>query len=81
MDEYQRLVFALDQVGVSAGSAKIAIGDFQRILSHVEEMSPLRRNVNADEVADAVCFLLSERARAITGTVLYADAGYHAMGL
>jgi len=31
--EYQRLIFALDQVGVSAGSAKIALGDFQKRLS------------------------------------------------
>lgn len=70
---------------VSAGPIKTlsasAIGDFQRILAHVEEMSPLRRNVDADEVADAVCFLLSDRSRAVTATVLYADAGYHAMGL
>ena len=70
---------------ISAGPIKTlsasAIGDFQRILSHVEEMAPLRRNVDADEVADAVAFLLSDMARAITGTVLYADAGYHAMGL
>jgi enoyl-[acyl-carrier protein] reductase I len=70
---------------VSAGPIKTlsasAIGDFQRILSHVEEMAPLRRNVDADEVADAVSFLLSDKARAITGTVLYVDAGYHAMGL
>ena len=70
---------------VSAGPIKTlsssALGDFQRILGHVEEMAPLRRNVDADEVADAVAFLLSDHARAITGTVLYVDAGYHAMGL
>lgn len=70
---------------VSAGPIKtlsaVGIGDFQRILSHVEEMAPLRRNVDADEVADAVTFLLSDKARGITGTVLYVDAGYHAMGL
>ena len=33
VNEYQRLIFALAQVGVSAGSAKIAIGDFQKRLS------------------------------------------------
>jgi len=31
--EYEALTFSLDQVGVSAGSAKIALGDFQKRLS------------------------------------------------
>ena len=70
---------------VSAGPIKtlsaVGIGDFHRIISHVEEMAPLRRNVDADEVADAVTFMLSDKARGITGTVIYVDAGYHAMGL
>jgi meromycolic acid enoyl-[acyl-carrier-protein] reductase len=30
-------------------------------------------------VADAVCFLLSDMARAITGEILHVDGGYHAM--
>jgi len=70
---------------VSAGPIRTvsatSIGDFHRILNHVEEMSPLRRNVEAAEVADVVTFLLSDYARAITGSVLYADGGYHTMGL
>ncbi len=33
VDEYRQLIFALDQVGVSAGSAKIALGDFQKRLA------------------------------------------------
>jgi meromycolic acid enoyl-[acyl-carrier-protein] reductase len=31
-------------------------------------------------VADAVCFLLSDRARAISGEILHVDGGFHAMG-
>jgi meromycolic acid enoyl-[acyl-carrier-protein] reductase len=31
-------------------------------------------------VADAVCFLLSDAARAITGEILHVDGGFHAMG-
>jgi enoyl-[acyl-carrier protein] reductase I len=31
-------------------------------------------------VASAVCFLLSDHARAITAEVLHVDGGYHAMG-
>jgi enoyl-[acyl-carrier protein] reductase I len=31
-------------------------------------------------VADAVCFLLSDLARGITGEILHVDGGFHAMG-
>ncbi len=43
--------------------------------------SPLRREITADEVADAALFLCSPLARAVTGETLHVDAGYHAMGL
>ena len=33
VDEYQQLIFSLDQVGVSASSARIALGDLQKRLS------------------------------------------------
>jgi enoyl-[acyl-carrier protein] reductase I len=31
-------------------------------------------------VADAICFLLSDRSRAISGEILHVDGGFHAMG-
>lgn len=34
---------------------------------------------DADPVADAVCFLLSDLARMISGEIVHVDAGYHAM--
>ncbi|MEZ5239165.1 MAG: enoyl-ACP reductase FabI [Microthrixaceae bacterium] len=34
---------------------------------------------DASPVADAVCFLLSDLARGITGEILHVDGGYHAM--
>jgi 3-oxoacyl-[acyl-carrier protein] reductase len=37
--------------------------------------SALRRLADADDVADAVEFLLSNKAKNITGTVLTVDAG------
>ncbi|MDR1213913.1 MAG: SDR family oxidoreductase [Propionibacteriaceae bacterium] len=36
---------------------------------------PLRRIAQAQDQADAICFLLSDRARHITGQVLYVDGG------
>lgn len=43
--------------------------------------SPLRREIDADEVADAALFLCSPLSRAVTGETLHVDAGYHAMGM
>jgi enoyl-[acyl-carrier protein] reductase I len=34
---------------------------------------------NPEPVADVVCFLLSDMARVITGEIIHADAGFHAM--
>jgi enoyl-[acyl-carrier protein] reductase I len=45
------------------------------------ERSPLRRAIDADEVADAALFLCSDMARAVTGETLHVDAGYHAMAI
>jgi len=41
----------------------------------VMRRSPLRRLAEIDDIADAVEFLLSDKARNITGTVLTVDAG------
>ncbi len=41
----------------------------------IERRSALRRLVEIEDVANAVEFLLSDRAKNITGTVLTVDAG------
>jgi enoyl-[acyl-carrier protein] reductase I len=43
-------------------------------------VAPLRRNIDQSEVGDAALFLCSPLARAITGEVLFVDAGYNIMG-
>ncbi len=58
-----------------------AIGDFGRMLDHVEQVAPLRRNVTPEEVGDTAAFLVSDMARGITGTLLHVDCGYHVMGV
>ena len=77
-----------DQIRVNAVSAgpiktlsAAGIAGFSNILGVYRERAPLRRNVTAAEVADAAIFLLSEAGRAVTGEVLYVDAGYGVMGL
>ena len=56
------------------------IPDFDRLTSAWEARSPLSWDATDPEpVADAVCFLLSDLARAVTGEILHVDGGYHAM--
>jgi enoyl-[acyl-carrier protein] reductase I len=66
--------------GISAGPIKTlaaaGIGGFGKILKFVEQNAPLRRNVTTEEVGNAAAFLLSELASAVTGEILYVDAGF-----
>jgi enoyl-[acyl-carrier protein] reductase I len=70
---------------ISAGPIKtlaaMGIKDFSSIRSVYEDRAPLRRNVEAAEVADTATFLLSNAARGITGEVLMVDSGYHVVGV
>ncbi|MBU6328994.1 MAG: SDR family oxidoreductase [Acidobacteria bacterium] len=69
---------------VAAGPIETRAGKgipgFEHLLEVWDSTSPLPWDTrDAAPVADAVCFLLSDLARAITGEVLHVDAGYHAM--
>jgi enoyl-[acyl-carrier protein] reductase I len=70
---------------VSAGPVRTlaarSIAGFPTMESIVEERSPLRRNIEATDVGAAGAYLLSDDAASVTGTILYVDAGYHAMGM
>ena len=69
---------------VSAGPIKTlaasGIAGFGSKQRHHRNRAPLRRDTDADEVADASIFLLSSMGRGITGQVLYVDGGYCIMG-
>jgi enoyl-[acyl-carrier protein] reductase I len=49
--------------------------------SIVVERAPLHRQVRADDVGAAAEYLLGDGASNVTGTTLYVDSGYHAMGM
>ena len=69
---------------VSAGPIKTlaaaGISGFTDILHVYRDRAPLRKNVDVGEVADAAVFLLSPASRAITGEILFVDAGFHVTG-
>ena len=70
---------------VSAGPVRTlaarSIAGFPTMEAIVEERSPLRRHITAEDVGAAAEYLLSDDARNVTGTTLYVDSGYHAMGM
>ena len=66
---------------ISAGPIKTlaasGIKGFSKILEHVQQHAPLRRNVSIEDVGDVAAFLLSDMSRAMTGEILYVDGGFH----
>jgi len=70
---------------ISAGPVRTlaarSIAGFPTMEAIVEERAPLHRHVDADDVGAAAAYLLSDAARNVTGTTLYVDSGYHAMGM
>jgi enoyl-[acyl-carrier protein] reductase I len=70
---------------ISAGPVRTlsarSIAGFPTMEAIVEERAPLRRHITADDVGAAAAYLLSDEARNVTGTTLYVDSGYHAMGM
>jgi enoyl-[acyl-carrier protein] reductase I len=69
---------------ISAGPlntlAARGVSGFTSFREHMGIAAPLRRNIEQSEVGDAALFLCSPLARAITGEILFVDAGYNIMG-
>jgi enoyl-[acyl-carrier protein] reductase I len=69
---------------ISAGPIKTlaarGISDFSDMLKAHAEHSPLRRNVDVNEVGATGVFLASDASSGITGEVIYVDCGYNIMG-
>ena len=70
---------------LSAGPMKTlaasGIGDFRYILKWNEYNSPLRRNVNGDDVGGSGMYLLSDLSSGVTGETHHVDCGYNIVGM
>lgn len=70
---------------ISAGPIKTlaaaGIKDFRKIQSAYANITPLKRNITAEEVGNTAVFLCSDMASGITGEVVHVDAGYHAVSM
>ena len=68
---------------ISAGPVKTlaaaGIRDFRTMLSSAAEKTPLRENIDQEDVGALGAFLLSPAARHITGSTMYVDSGAHIM--
>ncbi|HEY7894877.1 MAG TPA: enoyl-[acyl-carrier-protein] reductase [Gemmatimonadaceae bacterium] len=67
--------------GPLASRAASAIGIIERMVEYASANSPLTDPVNPSEVGATAAFLSSAHASGITGSVVYVDKGYHAMGM
>ncbi|HEV2086598.1 MAG TPA: enoyl-[acyl-carrier-protein] reductase [Gemmatimonadales bacterium] len=67
--------------GPWASRAASAIGFVDTMIKYTASNSPLPRPIDATDVGSTAAFLCSPLARAITGSVVYVDNGYHAMGM
>lgn len=70
---------------ISAGPfpsrAASAIGIINKMVEYCAANTPLPQTLDAAEVGSAAAFLASPLASGITGTTMYVDKGYHAMGM
>lgn len=70
---------------ISAGPIKTlaasGVGNFRKMLDHVQQVTPLRRNVTTEDVGNAAAFLCSDLAAGITGEITYVDAGYSTVAM
>lgn len=71
----------LISAGPYASRAASAIGTIDTMIDYTSKNAPLTEPLSSREVGRAAAFLASPLASGITGTTLYVDRGYHAMGM
>lgn len=70
---------------ISAGpyasrAARSIVSDFDKLIEHAAQHSPIPKPIDPEQVAMACLFLCSPLAAAVTGQVLYVDNGLNIMG-
>lgn len=70
---------------ISAGPVRtlsaMAVGGIDEMFAHQERKSPLKRNIDGDEVGKTAVYLLSDLSSGVTGENIYVDAGFNIVGL
>ncbi|HEX4423221.1 MAG TPA: enoyl-[acyl-carrier-protein] reductase [Kofleriaceae bacterium] len=67
--------------GPFASRAASAIGFIGQMIEYVKRNAPLQEPITAEEVGSTAAFLCSPLASGITGSTVYVDKGYQAMGV
>lgn len=66
--------------GPYASRAASAIGFIKDMIDYCKTNAPITEELDAREVGNTAAFLASPLGSGVTGTVVYVDKGYHAMG-
>lgn len=70
---------------ISAGPVKTlassAIGEFKKVLTFGEQVSPMKRNISQQDVANTAIYLLSDLASGVTAENIHVDCGLSAVGM
>jgi enoyl-[acyl-carrier protein] reductase I len=70
---------------ISAGPIKTlaaaGVGGFRSMLDYCEKVAPLGRLVSTEDVGNSALALCSDLGSAVTGEVLYVDAGFSTVGM
>jgi enoyl-[acyl-carrier protein] reductase I len=70
---------------ISAGPirtlAASGVAGFKQMYGKFRDVAPLRRNVGIEDVGGAAVYLASDLSAAVTGEVLYVDAGFNVLGV
>lgn len=70
---------------ISAGPVRTlsaaGVSGFKRMYRRFADIAPLRRNISLEDIGGAAVWLASDLSSAVTGEVVYVDAGYNILGV